>query len=1050
MDAYTSKTWFTRNLWLTFGLFCILAVAFGVYVEAEKAISRANDLRLRSVLLASELRESSNDLTRTARSYIATGNPVFKHCHQKILDMLDGRAPFSEQYESPCWNIKLSTAQPFNPRGIAPKALTLPVQIKAAQFSSVEQALLARALDLMGNLIQREHSAITLIDTEQPLTEETQDEALALLQSAAYYEYKNQFLQLIHQFMHLISVRTDQDVQHAESTALWLRWVFIALAFGLLILLINTYRALSTTLGSTVEQIHRQLARIGQGDFTTPISISPKQKNSVLDWVSRTQRQLSELDQTQRHSEAKIARITRLYAALSQCNQAIVRCQNQEDLFAKICQEAVQYGGMKMAWIGLIDENTRTIKPASCFGDHTDYLDDIHISLDETDASSQGPTGCAIRDNTPYWCLDFQHNPRTQPWRERAAKAGWQSSAALPLERGGRVVGAFMLYSEEPEAFDDAAQQLLVEMAVDISFALENFDRNTERTRAENERFVALDRLQKITHHVPGMVYEYKLSADGHSSFPFASDGVRSIYRVTPQEISDDASIIFTRIHPDDLAGVSTSIERSSRELCPWQHEYRVCFEDGSVHWLYGNSIPEREPDGSTVWTGFITDITRQKDDEARIAQLAHFDVLTGLPNRTLLLEHIQYDLTNAVRSDTPLSVMFLDLDHFKNINDTLGHAIGDELLVTVARRLQSLLRPQDTLSRQGGDEFMLVLPDCDADHAARIALRLLENFAQPFVIERHELTVTLSIGIALFPSDGRDFATLSKHADIAMYRAKQSGRNDYRFFTPEMQAHSDRVMRLDNALRKALTQNQFQLMYQPQIEIKTGAIIGAEALLRWQHPDLGAISPSEFIPIAEESGQILSMGEWVLKTASAQAKTWIEGLHRPFLIAVNLSAIQFRQPDLPARVMDILRETGLDPHHLELELTERIAMDDPVAAAQIIATLREQGIRLSIDDFGTGYSSLSQLKRFQVYKLKIDQSFVRDMTVDPEDRAIVSTIITMAHSLGLITIAEGVENAEQLALLEEMGCEESQGYYTGRPMSAEAFDALLRSPPAS
>ncbi|WP_322629644.1 EAL domain-containing protein [Halothiobacillus sp.] len=1047
MDVYRSKTSFSRYIWLTFGLFCVLAVAFVVYAKAVEDIGSANDLRQHSILLGSELREASNDLTRTARSYIATGNPAFKSCHRVIQTMLSNQASFfTEQYESPCWNLNHKPRSSSQGTQAGQTKHTLTEQIQTARFTQAEQDLLEKALVQIHALNERDNKALRLIDSEHPLSADPKHDALALLQAPAYYEGKDNALQLIHLFMQQVSERTREYVLQAKHTAQQLRALFIVLALTLLFLLISTYRALNITLGGSVNLIHQQLARIGRGDFTHPITITPKQKNSVLDWVSRTQQQLNELEHTRQENETQIVRSTRLYAALSQCNQAIVRCDNQADLFAQICLNAVRFGGMSMAWIGLIDKQTNSVSPSAAYGDDTGYLTNFCISLDPAKPESQGPIGTATRENQPYWSQDFQNDPRTQLWHEQGALADLRSSAAIPLHRAGQVVGAFSLYSRDINAFDASAQQLLIEMAIDISFALDNFERDEQRNHAERERMAALDRLQKITLHVPGMVYEYKLSADGHSSFPFSSDGVRSIYRVAPEDIVEDASIVFTRIHPDDLSGVSASMTRSERELSPWQHEYRVCFEDGSVHWLFGNSLPIREGDGSTVWTGFITDITRQKDDEARIAQLSHFDVLTGLPNRILLQEHIQYDLANAIRSRTPLTLMFLDLDHFKNINDTLGHAIGDELLVLVARRLQGMLRPQDTLSRHGGDEFILALPDCDADHAARIARRFQDQFVQPFVLDHHELTIALSIGIALYPSDGQDFATLSKHADIAMYRAKQAGRNGYRFFTPEMQTHSDRVMRLDGALRKALACNQFQLMYQPQIEITTGAIIGAEALLRWHHPELGQISPAEFIPIAEDNGQIIPIGEWVLHTAALQAKAWLQGDDHPFLIAVNLSAIQFRQPNLSQRILEILQETGLPPQHLELELTERIAMDDPTTAIEIITILREQGIRLSIDDFGTGYSSLSQLKRFQVYKLKIDQSFVRDMTEDPEDRAIVHTIITMAHSLGLITIAEGVENAEQLALLQEMGCEESQGYFTGRPMSAEALGDLLHA----
>ena len=342
--------------------------------------------------------------------------------------------------------------------------------------------------------------------------------------------------------------------------------------------------------------------------------------------------------------------------------------------------------------------------------------------------------------------------------------------------------------------------------------------------------------------------------------------------------------------------------------------------------------------------------------------------------------------------------MIFLDLDHFKDINDTLGHTIGDQLLVEVATRLKTTLREEDTISRQGGDEFVLILPGTDEKGAAHVATKLMDLISKPCQIEQHELAATCSIGIAIYPYDGEDFETLSKNADAAMYRVKQTGRNAFRFFTPEMQAHSARALQLGNALRQALPRGQLQLHYQPQILIQDGHVTGAEALLRWQHPELGAISPAEFIPIAEDSGQIIQIGEWVLRTAIKQLKDWMDGGLPPIVMAVNLSAAQFRQPNLPELVTGILDEVGLPHKYLELELTEAVAMDEPQTAIAVMDKLHALGIRMSIDDFGTGYSSLSYLKRFKVYKLKIDQSFVDDITDDPDDKAIVAAIINMAR----------------------------------------------------
>jgi len=436
-------------------------------------------------------------------------------------------------------------------------------------------------------------------------------------------------------------------------------------------------------------------------------------------------------------------------------------------------------------------------------------------------------------------------------------------------------------------------------------------------------------------------------------------------------------------------------------------------------------------------------DITENKLAQEKVRQLAHFDVLTGLPNRSLLADRCQYALSAGQRSGQSVALMFLDLDHFKNINDSLGHRVGDALLCALARRLSTLVRDQDTVSRLSGDEFILVLPDTDALGAAHVAEKLLRAAAEPFEIEAHELIVTPSIGIAIFPDDGGDFDALSRCADAAMYYAKQRGRNHYRFFTAEMQAHSERTLMLENALRRALERNQLYLHYQPQVSVATGAIIGAEALLRWQHPELGQVSPAEFIPVAESSGMILPIGEWVLRTATHQLKEWMQAGH-VLTMAVNLSLVQFRQVDFPQLIGNILAQAGLPAHCLELELTEGVAMTDPASTIDTMDKLHQRGVLLSIDDFGTGYSSLNHLKKFKVYKLKIDQSFVRDIADDPDDRAIVSAIISMAGSLEMQTIAEGVETPEQLAFLKAQGCAEVQGYFFSRPVPAQQFQALL------
>jgi diguanylate cyclase (GGDEF)-like protein/PAS domain S-box-containing protein len=499
--------------------------------------------------------------------------------------------------------------------------------------------------------------------------------------------------------------------------------------------------------------------------------------------------------------------------------------------------------------------------------------------------------------------------------------------------------------------------------------------------------------------------------------------------------------------HPDDIAENEILFNRVlSGEIDEYTMDKRFIRKDDSFVYVHLATRAVRRADGSIDYmVALIEDITERKMAEERIQYLAHFDQLTGLPNRVLFIERINHALSMAQRSNQQLAVLFLDLDHFKNVNDTLGHRIGDVLLVEVAKRLKAAIREEDTVSRQGGDEFMLVLPGADALVAASVTEQLLAAVSHSYQVEQYELNITFSIGIALYPGDGEDFDSLFMRSDIAMYRAKHDGRNNYRFFTPEMQAHSARTLQLENALRNALERDQFRLHYQPQVSLQDGRVIGAEALLRWRHPELGEVSPAEFIPIAEVSGQILQIGEWVLRTAVCQLKRWMDSGLEPMVMAVNLSAVQFHHPHLPERVTQILEEAKLPPQYLELELTENVAMDDPIGAIAVMDDLHERGIRMSIDDFGTGYSSLSYLKKFKVYKLKIDQSFVRDISDDPEDKAIVAAIISMASSLSMQTIAEGVETAGQLAFLRNQGCNEVQGYYFSKPLPAEQFEAYVR-----
>lgn len=429
---------------------------------------------------------------------------------------------------------------------------------------------------------------------------------------------------------------------------------------------------------------------------------------------------------------------------------------------------------------------------------------------------------------------------------------------------------------------------------------------------------------------------------------------------------------------------------------------------------------------------------------EKQLEFLAHHDMLTGLPNRLLLRDRFEQATAQADRDHAGVAVLFLDLDNFKQVNDTLGHDCGDQLLVSVVERLRGSLRDTDTISRQGGDEFIVLLPHLrDVGIISGIAQNIIEMFSSPFEIENYSINASFSIGICLYPDDGREFGTLLKKADTALYQAKDSGRDTYRFYSENMSIDVQEQLNLQGQLRNAVRNREFLLHYQPQIDVDSGRIVGAEALVRWQHPDMGLVPPGKFIPLAERSGLIVPMGEWVLNEACRQAQSWREN-GRPLLVAVNLSALQFKRGNLLETVAGALKQSGLPPDHLELELTESILLQDVDVVIGTLHSLKEMGVKLSIDDFGTGYSSLSYLKRLAVDKLKIDQSFVRDLTEDSDSAAIVRAIIQLGHTLQLSVIAEGVENDAQLAFLRSYGCNEVQGYFFSRPVPAAEFVDLL------
>ncbi|CDI04268.1 putative Diguanylate cyclase [Candidatus Competibacter denitrificans Run_A_D11] len=615
--------------------------------------------------------------------------------------------------------------------------------------------------------------------------------------------------------------------------------------------------------------------------------------------------------------ERKVVRLNSLYAALSRTNAAIMRQAKPDDLFRQVCQIVAELEQIVLVSISFVNPETSWLEAAAYAGTPAAlalHPTVPHATTDPSLAEGMGPCGMAFRLGNPVVSNDFLNDPDSGPWQEWANHLGVRAAAAFPLRRSGGVIGCLTACALELGFFADDITGLLTNLAGEVSFALDLFDRETQR--------------EVVAQHI--------------------------------------------------------------------QH-------------------------------------------------MATHDPLTGLPNRTLLLDRLSQAIHGARRKQHYVGILFLDLDHFKTLNDSLGHDIGDQLLRAVTERLRDSVRQEDTLARQGGDEFILVLPDmAEPAFAGRVAEHLLRALRAPFALYHHIMHVNASIGISVYPVDSEDPMTLIRFADSAMYHAKAAGRADYVFFTSELNVRVSELFILSNQLRQALEREEFILHYQPQIDLATYRVTGMEALIRWRHPDKGLISPIKFIPIAEEAGLISAIGEWTLRTACAQARRWQDAGLPAVPIAVNLSAPQWLQPDLEKQVITALESQSLAPHLLELELTESLLMRDTDKMIQTMHRLRARGVRFAVDDFGIGYSSLSYLKQFPVDHLKIDQSFVRDIPADPDDAAIATAIIQLGKSLRLTVIAEGVETSAQLNFLREHGCDIAQGYYFSSPLPADGCAEFL------
>lgn len=800
-------------------------------------------------------------------------------------------------------------------------------------------------------------------------------------------------------------------------------------------------------------------------------------------------------------AEKQKDRLAGMFEALSATNEAIMRVKTRAQLFELVCQAAVLGGTFASATIALVEPDGEFLRIAATKGLNCERMRDRRFATSADNPEGRGLSGTSFRTRQPCIMNDFLGDERAAHWHQLARQDGTRSGASFPLlKNGGEAVGVLLFLSLDEGAFTGDLVELLARLAENVSFALDNFDRADEKAKTEEQKerltrmFAALSATNEAIMRAKSRTELFELvcvaaSAGGKfTSTTVAlanpgSDFLDIVAAAGPTaETTRNVRLSINDAHPEGR-GLSGTAFRS-RQPCI-SNDYLIDQRVSAFHAIVrgdgarsGAAFPllvrgqavgvmiymsaekdtftpefaellQRLADNvSFALENFDRADEKTKADE-RIEYLASHDSLTNLPNRETFNELLHYAIEAAHRHQRQFAVLFIDLDRFKVINDSLGHDAGDILLVEIASRLRQSLRSSDVVARLGGDEFVVILEEtAESDEVERIAGDLLSVLSQPSQLSGHECHTTASIGIAMYPSDGSDVQTLTKNADMAMYLAKEDGKNGFRFFTKEIKTQSIERLTLEAALRRALDRNQFALHYQPKVDMATGQITGVEALLRWTHPDLGVLPPMQFIPLAEETGLIVPIGRWVLKEACVQNMAWQRRGLRPISMAVNLSPRQFADEHLLQDIDEALAASGMSPVLLQLEVTESMVMRNVSRAVKVLDSIQSRGIRLAIDDFGTGYSSMSLMKQFPIDTIKIDRSFVRDLPNDPEDQAIAQAIISMGKALGMTVVAEGVETTEQETFLRNHACDEMQGYLFSKPLPSQQLADLLRSAP--
>jgi len=783
--------------------------------------------------------------------------------------------------------------------------------------------------------------------------------------------------------------------------------------------------------GEWLHYTHDNFVRVAMWAVTTPVMAL------MIGFLRRHTSSISGLMASNKELKQQIAERQRAEDEVRLLQSITLSVSEAEDLHSalevvlrKVCESTGWLLGQ--AWM---QGETDRIECVPATHMHSSGLEGFRkASLEMTFAPGTGLPGKAWLTKKPLWISDVTHEGNF-PRSSMAKKVGLQAGLAVPVTAGGIVIAVLEFFVREPRDEDERLVKVVSSVAAQLGSVIQRKRAEAALRRSENQ-------LRAIIDAEPECV---KIVAADGTLVQMNAAGLAMIEASRPEQVIGKPvwGLLMPEYREPFRAFSEKVLQGEKGEM-----EFEIVGLKGTHRWLESHAVSLPNEQGGPPFLLSITrDVSERKQVERRLKQLAHFDSLTDLPNRVQFIERLEQAMADADRHERLVGVVFLDLDRFKYINDSLGHEKGDILIREVAMRLSGAVRRGDTVARLSGDEFALVLADMrHVDDAVYVAKKILDVFLQPFRVAGHELFVTASMGITLYPFDDRGAQDLLRNADVAMYHAKEAGKNTYKFYVAEMTATATERLSLENDLRSALERGELSLHYQPIADCLTGRLLGMEALLRWRHPSRGMISPALFIPLAEETGFIISIGEWVLRTACEQCRAWHKQGFPWLYIAVNLSARQFHQRDLAASISGILQETGLSPASLGLELTEGLIMQQAESAVVTLRELKAMNIRISIDDFGTGYSSLGYLKRFPIDVLKIDQSFVRDIPADADDAAIASAIITMAHSLGLKVVAEGVETAAQLKFMREHGCDAMQGYHLSKPLPAEQFEAFLKN----